>query len=121
MNGYKNFTSKYVSNGIPGSIDVIKIYEHKNGVKTSIDYYWEDNNVHMQFESGKAVSVTLNNGFIKIYLADDFRERDLKTHPVWSTSPTLVLSVYMSHILRSKLSVEELEAVKEFVLSELYK
>ncbi|QXV83072.1 hypothetical protein [Escherichia phage UPWr_E4] len=119
---YINFERKYVSNvsnGITGSIDTICLWKHQNGSVCEIEQYMTPNYVYMRFENGITVSITMEGSNFKIALDDDFRERDLGTHPCWNgVNRKLLVKTWIRHILSNRAKPEHLEAIFDVVLNE---
>lgn len=116
---YINFERKYVSNGIAGSIDTICLWKHQNGTVCEIEQYMTPNYVYMRFENGITVSITMEGSNFKIALDDDFRQRDLGTHPCWNgVNRKLLVKTWIRHILSNRAKPEHLEAIFDVVLNE---
>ncbi|UIU46954.1 hypothetical protein [Escherichia phage EP01] len=117
---YINFERKYVSNGIAGSIDTICLWKHQNGSVCEIEQYMTPNYVYMRFENGGiTVSITKEGSSFKIALDDDFRQRDLGTHPCWNgVNRKLLVKTWIRHILSNRAKPEHLEAIFDVVLNE---
>ena len=116
---YINFERKYVSNGIAGSIDTICLWKHQNGSVCEIEQYMTPNYVYMRFENGITVSITMEGSNFKIALDDDFRQRDLGTHPCWNgVNRKLLVKTWIRHILSNRAKPEHLEAIFDVVLNE---
>ncbi|WP_088209694.1 hypothetical protein [Escherichia coli] len=116
---YINFERKYVSNSITGSIDTICLWKHQNGSVCEIEQYMTPNYVYMRFENGITVSITKEGSSFKIALDDDFRQRDLGTHPCWNgVNRKLLVKTWIRHILSNRAKPEHLEAIFDVVLNE---
>ncbi|AHY25188.1 hypothetical protein AVV36_gp222 [Pectobacterium bacteriophage PM2] len=113
---YTNFTRKYVRSTF-GPETTIELHSHKNGSVCSIDFYWEENSAFIQFENGPALNVELSfKGLIKVGFHDDFRKRDLSSHPSWNGKHrNQLVKLYLRHILSLKASVDQIEAVQDIV------
>lgn len=119
MKSYLNFESHYIRHPMSEAWEnkMLMIHEHKNGVKCTVESYMEDNYLFVVFESGLCLSIVYKDGYIKLSTEDKVRERDLTTHPCFEKSKELLLSVYLRHILGRVISHDEVEAVKDLILS----
>lgn len=116
---YINFERKYVSIGAVGSNEYMCLWEHKNGSVCEIDHWVSPDYVYMRFENGITLSITMEGSNFKIALDDDFRQRDLGTHPCWNgTNRKLLVKTWIRHILSHKAKPEHLEAIFDVVLNE---
>lgn len=116
---YTNFTKKFVKD-YRTTFCSIAVHEHNNGTQCTIDNYDENfetqDYVTVTFNSSKTIGITMTNeGVIKIYTDNDYRERDLSSHPSWNRSRGLLVRIYLHHILSRILTNEELEALRDYV------
>lgn len=87
--------------------------------KCEIEQYMTPNYVYMRFENGITVSITKEGSSFKIALDDDFRQRDLGTHPCWNgVNRKLLVKTWIRHILSNRAKPEHLEAIFDVVLNE---
>ncbi|ARB06001.1 hypothetical protein fHeYen901_228 [Yersinia phage fHe-Yen9-01] len=114
---YTNFEHKYVQ-PIFGSDTYISLWKHKTGVVCDIDMYWESNEVYISFENGITLTIAIKGSVIKVGFHDDFRTRDLSTHPGWNADRGLLIKLYLRQILKLRTTYEEREAIWDIVSNE---
>lgn len=122
MKPYVNFEKTYVKDCF-GNMELM--WKHKDGAVSTIDFDWMENYVHMQIqcpnERSFICSIKFVDGVMKIYLDDDYIERDLKTHPSYDTgriaSRELLVKVYLNSVLRSRTAEQIRSAILDVVMN----
>ncbi|BBC78272.1 Hypothetical protein KNT65_gp221 [Escherichia phage EcS1] len=115
---YLNFERKYVKANA-WDVSTVCLWKHENGTVCDINMYWEDNYVHVAFENGITLDVSLKGSVIKVGFHDDVRTRDLGTHPSWNGSNRkMLVKLWLRHVLSMKTTDEQREALWDIVSSE---
>lgn len=114
---YTNFERKYVRTTF-GFESHICLWKHKNETVCEIEMYWETNEVYINLENGITVSIALKGSIIKVSLHDDFRSRDLSTHPCWEVNRELIVKIYLTQILRNRTTYDHREAIWDVISNE---
>ncbi|WJZ28107.1 hypothetical protein NCTGTJJY_CDS0228 [Serratia phage 92A1] len=111
---FTNFERKYVVDNAWDNNTTL-LWKHTNGTVAQIDEYLEDNYVFISFENGPTLDVKLTGSVIKIGFHDDVRTRDLSYHPAWISNRELLIKLYMRHVLSSKTTEKQREAIWDIV------
>ena len=115
---YTNFTSEYVKTGCGMNVEFNQIHTHKTGSKCMVEFYGIENSIYIQFENGFTTNVEINGSVIKISLENDYRTRDLSTHPSWNTNRKTLVRCYLHHILSNR-AKENIYAIQDLVSENL--